>query len=205
MKLSHSLLALSLVSVLAISCKKKDNQDAAPASTTTTATTSAASSEYFIKYDVADTTYHFKSASPFSSYGTESATCRIGYPDDFYTGIDISIESPYGINLKYSDIKAMEGKYIPLKCTDSVYSSGIFASIETATPGTFYSYQVDYATQKGRFFIEKVTPIAMARGSSNKRCEVKGTFSCNVWPNSPDTVEFSNGSFLILLALWPED
>jgi hypothetical protein len=198
--LFYSVIALSVLSLFMNGCKKDKKDSAAP---TTTTTTNTASSEYYVKYTLQDTVYSFKSKQPSCDYGTEEATCRIGIPGDFYTGIDISLETPYGVNLIYADIKAMEGKDVPLKCTDSIYT-GISARIETLTPDTYYSYQVDYATQKGRFHIEKVTQIANQVGSTHKVLEVKGTFYCNLWPDSPDTVAITNGSFLIKLALWPE-
>lgn len=189
-----TLICISSVLMLQYGCKKSDSIPEPVALRT-------GSSEYYVKYDFSDTSYHFTSKEPESSYGTEIAICRIGLPNDYYSGIDIELESPEGTNLVYSDIKALEGKYIPYQ---SPYgrNSQISAIVETLTPSAYYSITLDSAEQKGSFFIEKVTQLPSSKiAPNNKVLEVKGRFNCNL---RSDTTTIRNGTFLIKLALWPE-
>lgn len=189
-----TLIFISMLLMFANGCKKNDKKNnSTPTPTITDSTV------YFVKYDFSDTSYCFTSKNPSSSYGTENAICRIGFPNDYYSGIDIELESPYGVNLIYSDIKALEGTFIPLHYSNSD-NNKIAARITTLTPGPFYSYQVDSVNQKGKFYIEKVTQLS-SYTQNHKVLEVKGSFSCNMWP---DTVTIRNGTFLIKFVLWPE-
>jgi hypothetical protein len=180
------------------SCKKEKDDDS---NDDTTTTVTDEKTVYYVKYDMADTTYNFSTTSPESFLGEDVVICRIGYPDDFYSGIDIELETPNEDVLTAADVKALEGKFVPIYSDDNSEYNSIYVKISTLTPDTYYSYFVDSVDQKGSFFIKRVTQLPSSRFSpQSKILEVEGSFSSNL---SGD-MEISNGKFLLKFSFWPE-
>jgi hypothetical protein len=157
---------------------------------------------YYISYLLNDTSYNFTSTNPNRMFGTSEIICRIGYPDDFYSGIEITFTNVDNSLLTFSDIEALENTYVPLNYSSNDYS-GVVAKIETLTPDTYYSINVDSVDQHGWLFIEQVDLLpSKPQSPTSKMAKVKGQFECNMWP---DSARITDGEFLINFSFWIED